>query len=421
MDNILKVDYKKYRLDNGLEVILYQDGSLPVTAVNIWYRVGSASERKGKTGFAHLFEHMMFQGSKNVGKQQHFKFIQEAGGVLNGSTSLDRTNYYQSLPSNYLELALWLESDRMGFLLPALTQEKLDNQIDVVRNERRQRYDNAPYGLAWQIINENMYPENHPYHWPTIGYMDDISGIKLDEVRDFFKKYYSPDNASLVIAGDIDVSETELLVEKYFSPVKSEIRKETVTVPEFSITENKYITHTDNVELPRLYIALHSCPSYCNDEAALDHIAHLLTGSKNSRLYKSLVFEKQIAQNVTSYQHSAKLDGMFIIVATPQPGITTDQLKDEIFRQLDELIKNGITADEITRSRNGIKSAFIYSMQNIGSIADQLNSYNFYLGEPDSFLYDLERYQQTDQSAVRAAAEKYLTQPYLRVDVVPDK
>jgi len=215
----LKIDYEKYQLENGLEVILFQDLSLPTVAINIWYRVGSANEKPGKTGFAHLFEHMMFQGSENVPKEGHFKYIQEAGGNLNGSTSIDRTNYYESVPANYLDLVLWLESDRMGYLLPSLTQEKLTNQKDVVMNERRQRYENQPYGLSWERIFSNLFTSDHPYHWPTIGWMKDIEQFELDDVRNFFKTYYSPSNASLVLGGNFDKANAKNLIEKYFSEI----------------------------------------------------------------------------------------------------------------------------------------------------------------------------------------------------------
>lgn len=420
MVDVLKINYTRHRLENGLEVILYPDNALPVVAANLWYRVGSANETKGKTGFAHLFEHMMFQGSKNVAKQMHFRYIQEAGGSLNGSTSLDRTNYFQTVPSNYLELVLWLESDRMGFLLPALTQEKLDNQIDVVKNERRQRYDNAPYGLAWQILNENMYPDNHPYHWPTIGYMDDISNISLEDVRSFFKKYYTPDNASLVIAGDIRPEYTMELVERYFGPIRPSGVNEAVPAPAFSIAEERHIVHKDKVQLPRIYMAWHTGRSYSEDEPALDHLAQVLAGSKSARLYRDLVFERQMAQSISAFQHSAKRDGMFIIVATPKPGVSVDELKTEIQKHIEKVISAGIDPPELQRSKNGIKSAFIFSMQNIGSIADHINGYNYHLTEPDSFNFDMMRYQQTSEYEIRAAAEKYLSKPFVRLDILPE-
>lgn len=315
-ENILNIEYTKFTLQNGLDVILYQNNTLPIVAVNIWYNVGSANERNSKTGFAHLFEHMMFQGSENIPKEMHFRYIQEAGGNLNGSTSLDRTNYYETVPSNYLEMTLWLESDRMGFFLPALTQEKLDNQKDVVMNERRQNYDNQPYGLAWEIIFSNLYPDNHPYHWPTIGWMKDIEAFELDDVKKFFKTYYAPNNASLVIAGDFDIEEATSLVNKYFADIEKFPLIPKILKDSCHLNETKKVIHQDNVQLSRIYLAWHSDKYFGADDAALDILSDLLSGSKNSRLYKLLVFDKQIAQDVSAFQHSAKLDGNFIIVAT---------------------------------------------------------------------------------------------------------
>ena len=339
MKDILKINYEKYCLNNGMEVILYRDDSLPLISVNLWYRVGSGNEQEGKTGFAHLFEHMMFQGSKNVPKQMHFRYIQEAGGNLNGSTTLDRTNYYQSVPSNYLELVLWLESDRMGFLLPALNEEKLANQIDVVKNERRQRYENQPYGLAWEILFSNLFPKGHPYNWPTIGWMEDISDFKLEDIRNFFSMYYSPNNASLVVAGDFDRAQARELVEKYFGEIQPGAPIPEIKVPDFKIEKEISLIHKDNVQLPRLYLAWHTERSYQNTDAALEVLSDILTGTKNSRLYKTLVFDKEIAQQVSSYQYSAKLDGTFIIIVTAKPGYTLDQVKQEVLLEYPEYNK----------------------------------------------------------------------------------
>ena len=419
MEELLKINYEKYYLDNGLKVILYPDNSLPVVSINIWYRVGSANESKGKTGFAHLFEHMMFQGSKHIPKQMHFKYVQEAGGNLNGSTNLDRTNYYQSVPSNYLELILWLESDRMGFLLPALSQEKLDNQIDVVKNERRQRYENAPYGLANEIITSSLYPQNHPYHWPTIGWMQDISNITLEDVKFFFNKYYVPNNASLVIGGDFDNKMTKELIEKYFGQINTASLIPELSAPEFSLNKNIYITHEDNVQLSRIYLIWHSSRAYTQDDAALDILAYILTGSKSSRLYKHLVYDKEIAQNVSAYQYSAKLDGSFYIVATAKPGITLDQLKEEIFSQLNILIEEGIEDYELFKARNSIKSSFIYSMQNLDSIVNHLNEYEYYLNEPDSFISELKRFRNITGDQIKNAINHFLNNYYLELRIVP--
>ncbi|MGE5440622.1 MAG: M16 family metallopeptidase [Bacteroidota bacterium] len=419
MDDILKINYEKYSLDNGLEVILYPDKSLPILAANIWYRVGSANETKGKTGFAHLFEHMMFQGSKHVPKQMHFKYIQEAGGNLNGTTSTDRTNYYQSLPSNYLEMVLWLESDRMGFLIPALGQDKLDNQIDVVKNERRQRYDNTPYGMAWEIIFSNLYPENHPYHWPTIGYMQDISNITLSNVKDFFHTYYVPNNASLVIGGDINIPKTKELVQRYFGPIPRGNSVKEVFAPEVSLDKNVSLIHEDNVQLPRIYFAWHTTNAYTDQDAALDILSYILSSSKNSRLYKTLIFEEEIAQDISAFQHSAKYGGSFVIVATARPGISLDQIKEEVFRQLDLLIEKGISPEEMEKAKNNIKASFIFSMQNLNSLVNHLNEYNFFLKDPDSFHFDLERYQKVDAEAIRKAAKEFLRKPYVELRILP--
>ncbi|MCX6149631.1 MAG: pitrilysin family protein [Ignavibacteriales bacterium] len=419
MKDILKIEYEKYKLANGLEVILFQDKNLPLIAVNLWYHVGSANEPNGKTGFAHLFEHMMFQGSQNIPKQMHFQYIQEAGGNLNGSTSLDRTNYYETVPSNFLELALWLESDRMGFLLPSLDQEKLTNQIDVVKNERLQRYDNAPYGLAWEILFSNLYPNDHPYHAPTIGWMKDILSMKLVDVENFFRNYYSPNNSTLVVGGEFDIDEAKRLIELYFGSIPKGNELPDIKMPIANLGKNISIMHEDNVQLPRLYLAWHSAIAFSKDDTGLEILADVLGGSKNARIHKSLVFEKEIAQQISVYQYSAKLSGSFIIVATAKPGISLDKLKEEIFIEINKLIAEGITDSELTRSKNGIKSSFIYSMQNLENLVDRINEYNFFLNEPDSFRQDLDRYNQVTREEIKNVAKEYLLKPYVELKVVP--
>ncbi len=418
---ILNIDYEKYKLKNGLEVIFHKDDTLPLVSVNIWYKVGSANERKGKTGLAHLFEHMMFQGSENVPKEMHFRFIQEAGGTLNGSTTYDRTNYYEKVPSNFLELILWLESDRMGYLLPALTQEKLNNQKDVVSNERLERYDNQPYGLAWELIITHLFPEDHPYSWPTIGFMDDIKSYSLDNVRKFFETYYSPANASLVVAGSFDADQTRDLIEKYFGDIKDSHSFTQLKNSIPGLKESIYLEKKEDVQLERLHLAWHSDYAYGRDDAVLDVLSDILSGSKNSRLYKNLVFEKEIAQDVSVFQYSGKLTGSFIIIATAKPGIKSEQLKEEIFKELDNIKKNKITEKELTKSKNGIKSSFIYSLQNIDSIADQLNSYNYFLNEPNYFAKDLQRYENVNADLINSCIEKYLTKPYVELRILPSK
>jgi len=418
---LLNIEYEKYKLPNGLEVILHKNNNLSLAAVNIWYKVGSANDSKGKTGIAHLFEHMMFQGSENVAKEMHFRYIQEAGGSLNGSTSFDRTNYYEKLPSNFLEMALWLESDRMGYLLPALDQEKLNNQKDVVKNERLERYDNQPYGLAWELLVTNLYSKNHPYSWPTIGFIKDIESYTLDDVSGFFKRFYTPNNSSLVVAGDIDLNKTKELIDKYFGTIEPSARIEEITCKTNPLKENTLVTHKDKIQLERLYLAWHSDKLYGEDDAALDTLSDILSGSKNSRLYKLLVFDKEFAQDVTTFQFSGKYAGHYIVILTAKPGIKLDKLKTEVMNEIEKLISDGIKPRELEKAKNSIKSSFIFSLQNLDLLADQLNMYNFHLNEPNSFNYDLDRYNIVDERKVINAAEKYLTKPNLEIRIVPDK
>jgi zinc protease len=421
---LLNIDYEKYKLKNGLEVILHHDSSLPLVAVNIWYSVGSSNEKKGKTGIAHLFEHMMFQGSANVPKEIHFRYIQEAGGTLNGSTSFDRTNYFEKVPSNFLDLALWLESDRMGFLLPALTQEKLTNQIGVVSNERLERYDNQPYGLAWEIVISNLYPDGHPYSWPTIGSMNDIKSYTLEDVSGFFKKYYSPSNATLVIAGNFEKDKIKNKVSKYFEDIPStnEINKiidSGSSSPGIKLDKDIFIERNENVQLERVYFSWHTEKAYGPFDNSLDVLSDILAGSKSSRLTKHLVYDTEMAQDVSAFQFSGKYDGHFMIIATAKPGITLNKLKDEIFKELGNITKDGITSKELSKSKNMIKFSFINSMQNLDVIADHLNHYNFYLNEPNSFNYDLKRYEEVDKDSIRKSVSKYLADHYVELQIKP--
>lgn len=422
--NLLNIDYEKYKLKNGLEVILHHNSTLPLVAVNLWYRVGSSNEIKGKTGIAHLFEHMMFQGSQNVPKEIHFRYIQEAGGTLNGSTSFDRTNYYEKVPSNYLDLALWLESDRMGFLLPALTQEKLTNQIGVVSNERLERYDNQPYGLAWEILVSNLYPEGHPYSWPTIGFMNDIKSYRLDDVSSFFKKYYSPSNATLVVTGSFEKENIKDRILRYFEELPASNgntgnHKQQLVTPEVNLNENIFIERFENVQLERVYFAWHTEKAYGVNDNSLDVLSDILTGSKSSRLTKHLVYDTEMAQDVSAFHFSGKYDGHYMIIATAKPGILLSKLKEEIFREIENIGKKGITQKELTKSKNLIKSSFINSMQNLDVIADHLNHYNFYLNEPNSFNFDLKRYEEVTNESIKNAVNNYLTNKYIELQIRP--
>ncbi|NNL21480.1 MAG: insulinase family protein [Ignavibacteriaceae bacterium] len=416
---LLDIKSEKYTLKNGMEVILYNNNSFPLVAVNIWYKVGSAQEEKGKTGLAHLFEHMMFQGSENVPKEMHFKFIQEAGGTLNGSTSFDRTNYFEKLPSNELELALWLESDRMGFLLNSLDQEKLENQKSVVYNERLERYDNQPYGLAWELLISNLYNEGHPYSWATIGYLNDIKNYELDDVKNFFKKYYSSNNASLVVAGDFEAGKVKELISKYFESITANSEVKNISIKNEQLKSSKKIIHEDSVQLERIYLAWHSVKAFEKDDAELDILSDILAGSKNSRLHKKLVHELEIAQDIYAMQFSGKYAGHFMIVATAKPKKSLDEINKVINDELDLIINEGISSKELKKSKNGIKSGFIFSLQNLDSLADHLNLYNFYFGRPNSFMFDLERYNAVNEIDVMQVAAKYLKANCVDLRIVP--
>jgi len=418
--DLLNIYYEKYSLKNGLNVILYQKKDLPVITVNIWYKVGSANEVKGKTGIAHLFEHMMFQGSKHVAKEKHFNFIQEAGGTLNASTSFDRTNYYEKLPSNYLELALWLESDRMGFFLPALDEIKLENQREVVSNERLQRYDNQPYGLAWETIITNLFPKNHPYSWPTIGFMNDIKSYTLNDVSNFFKSYYSPSNATLVIAGDFETDKTKELINKYFSEIKRTDIKQTPSFKKFKLKENISIHRKEKVQLERIYLVWPTGKVFTEDDAKIDILGDILAGSKTARLNEQLVHKLEIVQDIQAFQISGKYGGAFLISATVKPGVKADKIRKEIFKGINKLIADGPSEKELLKSKNGIRSQFIYSLQNIDTLADQLNNYNYYLNEPNSFSYDLNRYTSVSKRDIINVAEKYLQSPHLELIILPE-
>ena len=405
------VTFEKYKLENGLNVILHIDRTVPVAAVNLWYHVGSAREVPGKSGFAHLFEHMMFQGSENAKGSLHFKLIEDAGGTLNGSTTTDRTNYWATVPKNYLEHILWLESDRMGWLLPAMTQKKLDTQIDVVKNERRQNYDNRPYGLAFELLSKHLYPEDHPYSWTTIGSMEDIGNASLEDVMSFFKQYYGPNNASLCIGGDIDIDETKALVEKYFGEIPSgpPVGKLDPRIPDLS--GEKYLVHEDTVQLPRVYTAWHTTHLFGNDDAEMDLAVDALARGKNSRLYRSLVYEKQIAQDVMFMHISREIGSLAIVVATARPGISLNEIQKNIDDEIALLVNKGLTDREYERIRNAHKSSFTYSLQNVGGffgVTDRLNEYNIFLDDPDYINKDLERYLSPDKESIRSVAERYL-------------
>jgi zinc protease len=415
------INFTEFKLQNGLRVILHRDPSTPIVGVNLWYHVGSKNETPGKTGYAHLFEHMMFQGSKNY-DDDYFKPIQEAGGNLNGSTNTDRTNYWEVVPSNFLELALFMESDRMGHLLDALNEAKLANQRLVVKNEKRQNYDNRPYGLVGARINETLYPENHPYHWLTIGSLDDLTNASREDISDFFRRYYTPNNATLAIAGDFDPQEARRLVEKYFGPVPKGPDVPKLEVPQPKLDGVKRVEMNDAARFSRLYMVWHTVPQYTPDEAPLDTLATVLGGGKSSRLYKSLVYERQIAQDVSAFNGSQELAGTFRITATAKPGKTLAELEGAINEEIEKLKAEAATPAEIERAYNGREAAFIYGLQTVGDFGgrnDQLNQYATFVGKPGYFQEDLARYRAVTGAEVKRVAAQYLSDNRLIVTVTP--
>ena len=414
------INFTQFTLPNGLRVILHEDHTTPIVAINIWYHVGSKNEVPGRTGFAHLFEHMMFQGSLHH-DDDYFVPLQEAGATLNGSTNTDRTNYWEVVPSNFLELALWLESDRMGYLLDALTEAKLANQRDVVKNEKRQNYDNRPYGLVSAKVAEIMYPKNHPYHWLTIGSLDDITAASREDVSDFFRRYYTPNNASLVIAGDINPAEARTLVEKYFGPLKRGPEVTRPNPPRPSLEKEVRTTMDDRVTLPRLYMVWHSEPQFTSNDAPLDQLAFILAGGKGSRLYRSLVYDKQIAQEVSAFNGAREIAGQFQIVVTAKTGVKLEDVEKAVDDEIAKIKTEPPTQEEIERAYNARESSFIYGLQTVGGFggkSDQLNQYATFLNQPGYFQNDLLRYRSVTPADVTRVANSYLTDKRLVLTVV---
>ena len=410
--DIPRVPFEKYTLPNGLEVILSQNNRLPMVAVNLWYHVGPANEESGRTGFAHLFEHMMFQSSKHVPADSHIRLLEAAGASnLNGTTSQDRTNYFETVPANQMELALWLESDRMGYLLEKVDQAALSNQQDVVRNERRQSVENRPYGLAQEALVQSLFPKGHPYYGNVIGSHEDIQAVKLDDVNRFFRQYYAPNNASLAIVGDFDPAQTKKLVEKYFGTLKRGPAVPPVEADTPRITSERRRVVTARVELPRVYMAWLSPPIFKPGDADADITASILGRGRSSRLYRKLVYEKQIAQDVSARQRSLTLGSIFQIQATARPGHTAEELEQAINEELAAMRMQPPEPREVERSRNTIETAIIGGLERLGGfggVADRLSSYNHYLGTPDYLEKDIQRYRSVTPASVQAFARAHL-------------
>ena len=401
--------FSKRTLSNGLDVIVHEDHHVPIVAVNVWYHVGSKNERPGRTGFAHLFEHLMFEGSEHH-NSGYFPPLQQAGGLLNGSTNTDRTNYWEVVPTSALDLALWMESDRMGYLLPAVTPQRLETQRDVVLNERRQNYENRPYGYALMAIASALYPEGHPYHWLTIGSSEDISSARLDEVHEFFRTYYHPANASLSLAGDIDAARGFELAERYFGDLPTGRVPDPVQAAATLDREQRLVLE-DRVQMPRVYMAWHSPAMFSDHDAELDLLADLLANGKTSRLYRTLVYEGRLALDVSAFQSSRELGSFFLLAATAAPGKSLTDIAAAIDVELERVADDGPSEAEMERARAQTEAHFMYRIQTVGGFggkSDQLNAYNIFRRDPAFFATDLARYRDATTAGVRDAARAHL-------------
>jgi zinc protease len=405
-------------LPNGLILIVHEDHSVPRVTTNIWYRVGSGDEKPGRTGFAHLFEHLMFMGSENAPYPQFDKLSEPFGFSPNGSTTEDRTNYLQTGAANGLELILWLEADRMGWLLPTMDSAKVDAQRDIVKNERRQSYENQPYGKAADILPPALYPQGHPYSWPVIGSMADLSAASLEDVKEFFRRYYAPNNAAIVIAGDVKADSVRRLVRQYFGDIP---RGPTITRPApapFTVKDTAIVAE-DRVQLPRLYLGWHTVNNAHKDVAPLNLLSYLLTGARNSRLTNTLVYDREIASSVSAFSDAKRLDGDYSIVATARPGQGLDSLKVAIDRELERLMREGPTARELDQAKNARESSFLNQLEFVSAKADQMNKYAYFNGAPDYFQKDLDALRAVTADDIKRVIRTYLRGPRVMLSIVP--
>lgn len=410
---------RQHTLDNGLRVVLQPDPSLPLVAINLWYHVGSKNERPGRTGFAHLFEHMLFQGSEHVGTNDHFRYVQETGGVANGSTWYDRTNYYETLPANHLEMGLWLEADRMGYLLPALDQAKLENQRAVVMNERRQRVDNQPYGRAMERIHELLYPPDHPYHWPVIGYMEDIAAATLEEVEEFFRTYYVPDNAVLSLVGDFESDAAVAAIERYFGELSRGRGLDEVTAEPLAVSEERRDILRDDVQLARIYLAFSAPALREADWYAADLLTTVLAGGKSSPLYKDLVYSREVAQDVAAFVLPLELGSTLMVVATVKPDIQPSEVEKVIQGHLLRTT-DGPAEEDLERALNRVLTAHHHGLQSFEQRADLLSLYATYFSDPLRIEREMENYERlTSEDLARFGSTRLGSDNRVVLHVVP--
>ena len=403
------IAHETYTLPNGLQVILARDSTVPLVAVNVWYHVGSGCEVPGKTGFAHLFEHMLFQGSKNVGEDRHFDVLKNIGGDgVNGTTNSDRTNYFEVVPSNQLDTALWLESDRMSHLLELVTDKSLQNQIEVVRNERRQRYDNVPYGKARFALYEALYPEGHPYRYLTIGRHEDLAAASLDDVKAFWRTWYVPANATLAIVGDFDPATIKATVAKWFGSLPPSKKPALVMVPPPAPRADRREVTDGFAKLRQITWAWHSPANFAAGDAELDVLANALGAAGTGRLYKRLVFETQLAPSVAAYQAGAQFSGMFVVSVTLQTGADLGAVERIVGEELAKVRAAPLADAEIKRAVTQVEAGLVWSLQSLMSRANLLQTYNHYLGDPDRLSWSLDRYRRATADGIRATAAQVI-------------
>lgn len=415
----IKIPFETYKLPNGLTVILSPDRTTPTVAVNVWYHVGSKNEVAGRTGFAHLFEHVMFTGSGHVPYGLHDKLTEGVGGGNNGSTSNDRTNYYETIPSNYLETALWLESDRMGFLLDKLDIAKLNAQRDVVKNERRQGVDNQPYGRVSEIFAAAMYPKGHPYSWPVIGSLTDLTAASEEDVKDFFRLYYAPNNATLAVVGDFDPAQAKGWIQKYFGDLPRGKQVQRPSVPLGKLEASKRLVYEDRVQVPRLYIQWPTVGFKNDDDYALSVLSSILSGSRTARLTKALVYDSQKASNVFGFQNSAEDVGVFQVTVIPRPEATLTELEVAVDQVLQKFISEGPTAEELQKAKSGLELSFLRGLESNLGKAERLNSGAVFYGNPGQFSTDYQKTLAVTAADVKRVASQYLTRPRIVLSVVP--
>ncbi|MFL5765984.1 MAG: M16 family metallopeptidase [Bacteroidia bacterium] len=415
----LVISYEKYKLPNGLTILIHEDHSDPIVYFDVTYHVGSAREQEGRSGFAHFFEHMMFQGSEHVADEQHFKVVTEAGGTLNGTTNTDRTNYFEVLPSNQLETAFWLESDRMGFLLDSVTQKKFEVQRATVKNERGQNYDNRPYGLAGEKSSAAMYPSNHPYSWLTIGYIEDLNRVDVNDLKKFFLRWYGPNNATLTVAGDVNVADVLKFAEKYFGPIPAGPEVKPQSFPAPVLDKDRYISYEDNIRSPMLNFSFPTVASFSKDEAALDVLADVLGGGKSSIFYQAFV-KSQMAISANVFHPTAELGGTFEVSIRTFPDRPLSQMDSLTRWCFKEFEKRGVTDDDVKKYQASYEAGLINSLSSVQGKGATLASYQTFTGNPNQIVKDLERYNKVTKEDVMNAYNKYIKGKYAVVlSVVP--